>query len=116
MYHFDLPRESAKNLIHSYGTASLRVVELGEQEKLNVRLHKDFPFLKSEVLYSIRNEMAQKPNDILCRRVPLAVLDNKAAAEVVKDVVDIMGKEKKWSNQRKKEEIEETIKNLAYLK
>lgn len=53
--------------------------------------------MKSEVLYAVRHEMAVKPNDILCRRVPIAVLDSKAAAEVVKDVVDIMGKEKKWS-------------------
>jgi glycerol-3-phosphate dehydrogenase len=72
--------------------------------------------MKSEVLYAVRHEMAVKPNDILCRRVPLAVLDAKAAAEVVKDVVDIMGKEKKWSTQKKKEEIDEAIKNLAYLK
>ena len=26
----DLPRDVAKHLVHSYGTASLRIVELGE--------------------------------------------------------------------------------------
>lgn len=79
----DIPRECAKHLIHSYGTMALRVVELGNQEqqqkkgqkKWNERIHPDYPFLRSEVLYSIRHEMAEKPNDILCRRMPVGILN-----------------------------------------
>ncbi len=115
VFNYDIPRESAKHLIHSYGTTSLRVVELGEKEKLNIRLHPSHSFLKSEVLYAVRHEMAEKPNDILCRRVPIGVLDSNAAAEVVKTVVEIMAKEKKWSANRKKEETEEALRNLPYI-
>ncbi len=83
----DLPRECAKHLIHSYGTMALRVVELGNQVqaknktdmKLKDRVHPDYPFLRAEVLYAIRQEMAVKPNDIVCRRMPIGIL-NKAAA------------------------------------
>ena len=82
----DIPRECARHLIHSYGTMALRVAELGSLEKLrkgdkklNERLHPDYPFLRSEILYSIRHEMAEKPNDILCRRVPVGILNKNIA-------------------------------------
>jgi glycerol-3-phosphate dehydrogenase len=32
VFHYDIPRESAKSLVHSYGTMALRVAELGAQE------------------------------------------------------------------------------------
>ncbi len=60
--------------------------------------------------------MAEKPNDILCRRMPLGILDKKAAESVVNEVVEIMAKEKKWSNSQKKLELEEAIANLSYMK
>ena len=47
--------------------------------KLKERVHPDYPFLRSEIIYAIRQEMAVKPNDILCRRMPIGIL-NKAAA------------------------------------
>lgn len=77
---------------------SLRVARLGLTNKLNDRLHPDYPFLKSEILFSIRNELAEKPNDILCRRVPIAFLNSKIAKELIPLVVDIMAKEKKWGS------------------
>lgn len=83
---------------------------------MNVRLHPDYEFLKSEVLYATRFELAEKPNDILCRRIPLAVLNRKIAEEVLKEVVEIMGKEKKWTQAQKKQELEEAVANLEYMK
>jgi glycerol-3-phosphate dehydrogenase len=64
--------------VKTYGTSSLRVVEMGGDVKgksLNERLHPRFPYLKSEVVFAVREEMALKPNDILCRRLPLAFID-----------------------------------------
>jgi len=42
---------------------------------LNERIHQDYPFLKSEISYAVRNELAERPNDIICRRMPIAVLN-----------------------------------------
>ena len=39
------------------------------------RLHEDYPFVEGEVLHAIRSEMAIKPNDVLCRRVPVSFID-----------------------------------------
>ena len=58
-----------------------------------------------------------KPNDIVCRRVPIAFIDEQATKEVVlPKVVEIMGNEFGWSQDRKTKELEEAIEGLVYMK
>jgi glycerol-3-phosphate dehydrogenase len=67
------------------------VVELGEENKMLNRVHPDYPFCEAEILYAIRSELAQKPNDIACRRVPIAFVNQHVTAEVfLPRVVEIM--------------------------
>lgn len=80
----------------------------------NDRLHEEFPYLKSEVSYSALQEMAVKPNDVICRRIPMSFLNQKAAKEMIPDVVDILGSELKWSDEQKKKELTESIQNLKF--
>ena len=82
----------------------------------NERIHADYPFLKSEIAYSIKEEMVEKPNDVICRRVPLAFLDKKTAEDILPEVIKLLAKEKKWSAQRIQQETEEAKKGLQYLK
>lgn len=82
-YAYDVTEEVAKHIVREYGTTGARVLELGKHTKLNERLIEDQPFLKSEVLFAIRYQMAQKPNDVVFRRVPVSFLNSKAAAEQV---------------------------------
>ena len=118
----DLPRDVAKHLIHTYGTTCLRVVDLGEQNSknkrkgANTRIHADYPFLMSEIAYAATSEMAQKPNDIICRRVPIAFLNKEVAKEILPEVVEILGKQLNWSSTRKTEETKEALEMLTYLK
>lgn len=60
--------------------------------------------------------MVEKPNDVLCRRIPIGILNKQAALQVLPEVVEIMAKEKKWSGARKKQELEEAIANMDYMK
>ena len=91
-------------MVHTYGTTAVRVVEEGEINKkkglkgLNERIHPDYPFLKSEISYATRHEMAIKPNDVLCRRVPIAFINKDAALSILDEVVEIMAKEHGWSS------------------
>lgn len=84
----------------------MRVVDLGDDNKrnktkgTNERIHQDYPFLKSEIAYAASAELAQKPNDIICRRVPIAFLNKDAAQEILPEVVEILGKQQKWSTQK----------------
>lgn len=121
--HKGIPSDIAEHLYHSYGTAALRVVELGEESKkkglktgLNERIHPEYPFIASEIVNATRNEMAEKPNDIICRRVPIAFLDHAAAESLIPDIVSIMAREKNWSSTKVKEETEAAKTALAYLK
>jgi len=68
---------------------------------LNEKLHEDYPYLKSEISYAIRNELAERPNDIICRRMPIGVVNQNVADEVLPTIVDIMANEKKWSDTKK---------------
>jgi glycerol-3-phosphate dehydrogenase len=57
------------------------------------KLHPEFPFTKSDVLYMIKNEMACTLEDILARRLRILFLDAKAAMEVAPKVCRIMQEE-----------------------
>ena len=87
---------------------ALRVAQYGKElsvkgkTNMNERIHKDYPFLKSELAYTIKYEMAQKPNDVLCRRVPIGILNKELAKQLIPEVVELMAKERKWSNAQKK--------------
>lgn len=124
----DLPADVADHLIHAYGTTSLRVVAMGEENAknsskgargvglTNERIHPDYPFLRSEIAYAIKEELVEKPNDVICRRIPLAFLDKQTARDILPEVIQVMAQEKKWSQKRIEEETEEALKGLQYLK
>ena len=61
--------------------------------------------------------MAVKPNDVVCRRVPISFIHTEATkAQVLPKVVEIMGKELGWNQERKSKELEEAINGLASMK
>ena len=96
----------------------MRIVEAGDKDGRNTkRLHDDFPFVESEVLFGIKNEMVVKPNDIVCRRVPISFIDSEVAKDkVLPNIVDLMGKELGWNQERKTKELNEAIEGLATMK
>ena len=112
VFDFGMYRDVAKHILRTYGTTGHRVLLLGQQEGLNERLIEEKPFLKAEVIYAIRHEMAVKPNDVVCRRCPVSFVDTKAAEEILPKVVDIFAKELKWDNKRKEAELKEAIEGL----
>jgi glycerol-3-phosphate dehydrogenase len=75
------------------------------------------PYIKAEIIWAIRNEMARTIDDILARRVRALFLDAKSAIEVAPLVASILakelGKDKLWQQQQIKEFI--TIANHYVL-
>lgn len=59
---------------------------------LSEKIHKNYPFTKAEVLYSIKYEMATSIEDILARRNRLLFLDAKASIEAAPEVASIFEK------------------------
>mmetsp|Transcript_8482 Transcript_8482/g.14264 ORF Transcript_8482/g.14264 Transcript_8482/m.14264 type:complete len:86 (-) Transcript_8482:30-287(-) len=81
----------------------------------NERIHAEYPFIRGEIYNAIENEMAQKPNDILCRRIPLSFLNSKAAEGLIEQVGVIMGEYLGWSDDKVREEIDEAKANMQYM-
>jgi glycerol-3-phosphate dehydrogenase len=110
-----IDKQTAEKLVFNYGFNSIRVLELGATTNTNTKLSENLPILESQILYSLRNEMAIKPNDIICRRIGIGFLNQSMAESLVEKITNIMGKELKWNASRIKKEIEESKKNLKYL-
>ena len=60
--------------------------------------------------------MAVKPNDVLCRRIPIAFLDQKAAEGLLPEVVDILAKERDWTPEQKENELKEAVSLIEFMK
>ncbi|WP_026840847.1 glycerol-3-phosphate dehydrogenase/oxidase [Citrifermentans bremense] len=96
---FKLPPDVALHLHGSYGTLATDVAQLCQGE-LGDRLVPPHPYLKGEVLYAVRNEMALSPSDFLERRIPLALLDQRGAQIAAPVVLEMMAQELGWSQVR----------------
>jgi len=88
----ELAPESRYHLLRSYGTKAGDVLELCRGE-LAEPLVPGHPYLKGEVLYAVRNEMAHSVADVLARRLPLALLDEAAARDAAPFVRDVLERE-----------------------
>lgn len=90
-----LTKKQIKGLVKRYGVYAIQILLEGESEKTNKALFADY--LESEVRYAIRNEMAVKPNDVICRRIGVGFLDDKVSLEGIPLVSKIIGEEMKLS-------------------
>ncbi|WP_142784695.1 glycerol-3-phosphate dehydrogenase/oxidase [Changchengzhania lutea] len=76
-----------------------------ESSGLYEKLHPRLEFVKAEVVWAIRNEMARTVEDILARRVRILFLDAKAAIEIAPIVADILATELNKDENWKQEQI-----------
>ncbi|MGF1923990.1 MAG: FAD-dependent oxidoreductase [Bacteroidia bacterium] len=71
-----------------------------ENTSLSVPLHPNYSFLKAEVVWMVRNEMARTVEDVLARRMRILFLDALTAMALAPAVAELMAKEleysKKW--------------------
>ncbi|WP_421943549.1 glycerol-3-phosphate dehydrogenase/oxidase [Pedobacter sp.] len=88
-----------------YGSDKEKIEELMRTEAdLCEKLHPDFPYNKAEVVWAIKNEMAETIEDILSRRLRVLFIDAKAAMEMAPVVAAILAKalhtDKDWEQQQ----------------
>ena len=67
----------------SYGDRAKQVTRIAEQQKLGRRLVRGHPVIEAEVIYAVRNEMCETPEDFIARRTRLAFVDAGAAAQAL---------------------------------
>ncbi len=89
-----------------YGSDAHRIEDLIRQDKkLGERLHADLPYTRAEVVWAVRNEMAQTVEDFLARRVRALFLNSHAALEMAPQVADIMAAELKKDDAWKQDQL-----------
>ncbi|WP_324372914.1 glycerol-3-phosphate dehydrogenase/oxidase [Pedobacter sp.] len=84
-----------------YGSDAAGVKELMESEfGLDARVHPEYGYVKAEVVWMVRNEMARTVEDVISRRMRLLFLDARAALKMVPAVAAIMagelGQDDQW--------------------
>ncbi len=88
-----------KHLVQTYGVRAGQVAQITqEQPALAEKLIDQLPFLKAEVIYQVREEMAVTLRDVLARRWRLELADWRLTAQVTPQIAGLMGPELGWSD------------------
>ena len=107
---YGLESEIAQHLARQYGTRAVEVAALAQENPVwGGRLAVGFPFLKAEVVYAVRHEMAASLRDVLARRIRLEILDWQATIATAPTAAQIMGPELGWTQQQIEQETEAYI-------
>jgi glycerol-3-phosphate dehydrogenase len=81
-----------------YGSDANELRKLIETEaQLAEPLHPALPYIKAEVVWATRQEMARTIEDVLARRTRALFLNARAAQEMAPAVADLMAKELGWN-------------------
>jgi glycerol-3-phosphate dehydrogenase len=87
-----------EHLGNNYGGEAHRILQLIKQTPtLALPLVNDLPYIKAEVIYACREEMAMTPNDVLARRTAILLEDTHHGLKVVDEVATLMAHEHHWS-------------------
>ena len=95
---YKLDEDICQHLASKYGTQAIYPAEIAtENPELSERILPDYPFLKAEIVYAVRVEMALSIRDFLARRIRLEIMDWEAAKRATPIVAKWMGIALDWS-------------------
>ncbi|MBE0649829.1 MAG: glycerol-3-phosphate dehydrogenase/oxidase [Bacteroidales bacterium] len=95
------------NHLHFYGSDALRIRNMvRENPDLGELLVYPYPYMKAEVIWAVREEMARTVEDFLARRIRLLLLDARQSIEAAPIVAQIMGEELGYRRRWQKEQVE----------
>jgi glycerol-3-phosphate dehydrogenase len=82
-----------------YGSDTAHIRRLIETDaSLGEKLHPALPYIKAEIVWAARNEMARTLEDALARRTRALFLNARAALEMAPSAADVMAAELGWSD------------------
>lgn len=89
----------AEHLVHAYGDEALEILDvIAAEPALGERLVTDLPYLRAEVVHACRAEMALTLEDLLARRLHVALEDRARGLGVAAEVAALMAQELGWSD------------------
>ena len=107
---YKIDEDVSQHLADKYGTSAVVVARLAQEDPvLSERLVPEQPFLKAEVVYAVRHEMALEIRDFLSRRIRLELTDLRLCAAAAPEVARIMADELGWSPGQKEARLHEYL-------
>ena len=91
------------HVVAHFGTEAAAIFNLGRDDRsLLEPIHPDHVAIRAEVVHCVRRELAQTVEDMLVRRIHLFYETRDKGAAAVSAVVEIMGNELGWSEERRR--------------
>lgn len=104
---FNLPADVCQHLMRTYGNRAQRIADLASSKpELNEKISQQQPFIKAEVIYQVREEMAVTLRDVLARRWRLELSDWQLTSRVLPIVAELMASELDWSGQHRQQQMD----------
>jgi glycerol-3-phosphate dehydrogenase len=100
-----LPSDTIPHLIAAYGSRYRDVLDIADRPEWRKRIAKDSPVIGAELVWAVRKEMAITLADAVIRRTPVGAL-GYPGDEALERAATIVGTELKWSDARRRQEIE----------
>ncbi len=101
-----LPRPVANHLAWTYGSRAGRVVELLQKDSaLAEPMVADLPFVWAEVPFAVGFDRARTVEDVLVRRIPLALVDREQGLGVAEKTAQMIGQLLDWSESERREQV-----------
>ncbi len=89
-----------------YGSDAIEILKLIKSDaRLGETLHPTLPYVKAEVIWAARHEMARTVEDVLARRTRALFLNAAAALEMAPSVADLMMPELGWDDSLKRKNL-----------
>jgi len=108
-----LPSDTIPHLVAAYGSRYRDVLDVArEQPQWRTRIAPDSPVIGAELVWAARQEMAVTLADAVVRRTPLGAL-GCPPAEALARAAGIVGDERHWSEDRRRQEIAAVSRVLA---
>ena len=63
------------------------------------------PYLAAELVFAIRSDLACEVEDVLRRRVPLALFSRTHGLDVAEETANLLARERGWSEQRRAQSL-----------
>ncbi len=95
------PNPDLKNHLYVYGSDEPAILDLiAKNHELGEKLSEKYDYTLAEVVWAVREEMAQTVDDVLARRVRLLFVDAREAMAAAPKVAEVMaaelGRDKAW--------------------
>lgn len=104
--HGYLPQPAFAAPLNVYGSEASELQSLiALHTDLGHQLHPRLPYIKAQVIWAARHEMARTVEDVLARRLRALFLDAQAAIDMAPQVAALMAAELQYDNTWQKEQV-----------